>query len=209
MIAQWLSILSAVSLLLALAIYCRKHHVRVKPRQVRAISFGLVAAVSFVLLLAALTVWVRSYFVVDRWRWGNMTATYGVESWPGVVELWRTHTAIFAQGDEPTFLHERFPSQPLLRNPPTPPLVRVHGWYEAIDLPQYDRRQRTLFVPCWFFVAVSVPVPALWTVLYLRSRHRNRRCAAGFCPTCGYNLTANTSAVCPECGNPTSADAKR
>lgn len=30
----------------------------------------------------------------------------------------------------------------------------------------------------------------------------------GYCATCGYNLTANSSGVCPECGTPTSAGAK-
>ena len=29
---------------------------------------------------------------------------------------------------------------------------------------------------------------------------RRKRIAKGFCPVCGYNLTGNTSGVCPECG---------
>jgi hypothetical protein len=34
---------------------------------------------------------------------------------------------------------------------------------------------------------------------YLRGERETRR-RQGLCPTCGYDLTANTSGVCPECG---------
>jgi hypothetical protein len=34
----------------------------------------------------------------------------------------------------------------------------------------------------------------------MRWRKRRRRVAAGLCGACGYDLTGNTSGVCPECG---------
>jgi hypothetical protein len=36
-----------------------------------------------------------------------------------------------------------------------------------------------------------------WLVQSVRSRNRRRE---GFCAKCGYNLTANTTGICPECG---------
>jgi hypothetical protein len=35
-----------------------------------------------------------------------------------------------------------------------------------------------------------------------RKRRRDRLIAANVCVKCGYNLIANTSGVCPECGTP-------
>lgn len=49
-------------------------------------------------------------------------------------------------------------------------------------------------VPLWPILAMTAILPAIWIVKTLR---RPRR---GFCPECSYNLTGNTSGVCPECG---------
>jgi uncharacterized paraquat-inducible protein A len=39
---------------------------------------------------------------------------------------------------------------------------------------------------------VSFPLRKQWD--------RKQRAKSGFCPTCRYNLTGNTSGICPECG---------
>ena len=49
-----------------------------------------------------------------------------------------------------------------------------------------------------FAVLFAVP-PALWGWLRLR---KHRRQLESFCTACGYDLTGNTSGVCPECGTP-------
>jgi predicted amidophosphoribosyltransferase len=41
-----------------------------------------------------------------------------------------------------------------------------------------------------------------------RKRRLDRLIAANICTKCGYNLTANTSRVCPECGTPVSRKVK-
>ena len=53
----------------------------------------------------------------------------------------------------------------------------------------------------------DIPLPAATALLLLAPalsvvhwRRRRRRLAAGRCVACGYDLTANTSGVCPECG---------
>ena len=62
-----------------------------------------------------------------------------------------------------------------------------------------------LLVQCWKLAAGFAVLPLTWFVL----RHHGRRGAAGVvCVKCAYNLTGNTSGVCPECGTPTEASAK-
>src|ERR1043166_662440 len=43
------------------------------------------------------------------------------------------------------------------------------------------------------FFVVAIPTSVLW---YLE---RRRRIAPGHCPSCNYNLTGNTTGICPEC----------
>lgn len=57
----------------------------------------------------------------------------------------------------------------------------------------------------------SVSNFVLWTILQLctslalldaiKYYRRKRLLNLGLCPTCRYNLTGNTSGVCPECGS--------
>jgi hypothetical protein len=51
-------------------------------------------------------------------------------------------------------------------------------------------------VPLWIpFVSFAIPTAFLW---YLD----RRRTQPGNCSICNYNLTGNTSGICPECGTP-------
>jgi hypothetical protein len=52
-------------------------------------------------------------------------------------------------------------------------------------------------VPFWFLALITGILPVVLLVRFVRSRllHKN-----GCCLHCGYDLTANTSGVCPECG---------
>jgi len=54
---------------------------------------------------------------------------------------------------------------------------------------------RTLTIPLWMLLAAMlVPMIHLWRM--------DRRPPPGHCPRCRYNLTGNTTGVCPECGQP-------
>ena len=58
-------------------------------------------------------------------------------------------------------------------------------------------------LPLWIpLLIVAVPTAIVW-------RRDRRRMSPGHCPTCHYNLTGNTSGICPECGtaNPNRAEA--
>jgi hypothetical protein len=51
-------------------------------------------------------------------------------------------------------------------------------------------------VPCWMLAAAAA-VPTAW--LWWRD---SRRTPPGACPTCSYDLSGNTTGICPECGAP-------
>lgn len=48
-----------------------------------------------------------------------------------------------------------------------------------------------------------------WLAPGRRRRYKVWLAAEGFCQFCGYNLTANTSGICPECGTPIPRDKKQ
>ncbi len=51
-----------------------------------------------------------------------------------------------------------------------------------------------LSIPLWAIVLlVGLPTAYLW--------RRDRRRAPGLCPNCNYDLRANTTGICPECGH--------
>lgn len=78
-------------------------------------------------------------------------------------------------------------------------MVRVYGWYEAIDLPAEELSERNLHLPYWALAVATSLIPMLWLILYARRCARARRRSAGICLSCGYDLRA-TPGRCPECG---------
>jgi len=63
--------------------------------------------------------------------------------------------------------------------------------------------QRT-WIPYWLIAVGFVVLPLIGLVNYGR---RARRRSRNVCPVCGYDLTANTSGICPECGTPVAGKA--
>jgi hypothetical protein len=57
---------------------------------------------------------------------------------------------------------------------------------------------RLAVFPCWSVLLLSLLLPIWWTIRRRAKPAMNR----AKCSTCGYNLTGNTSGVCPECGTP-------
>lgn len=75
----------------------------------------------------------------------------------------------------------------------------------GICLPSHTFRPGALewySVPLWIpFLIAGIPTAILW--------HRDRRqIPPGHCPPCDYNLTGNTSGVCPECGAAVNTNAR-
>jgi len=53
---------------------------------------------------------------------------------------------------------------------------------------------KTLVIPAWFLLITTETLPTLWVT------SRRGSLGSGHCRTCHYDLTGNTSGVCPECG---------
>lgn len=54
----------------------------------------------------------------------------------------------------------------------------------------------------WLILGGLALAPTLRFALLIRDRSCRRRLRAGHCEVCLYDLTGNTSGVCPECGTP-------
>ena len=54
-------------------------------------------------------------------------------------------------------------------------------------------------IPLWSLALVFAIYPTLFA---LGARRKRKRISTGHCPSCNYNLTGNTSGICPECGTP-------
>jgi len=53
-----------------------------------------------------------------------------------------------------------------------------------------------LYMPCWPLLLLFAFLPVLW----LYKWNKRRTLGPNTCPTCDYDLTANESGICPECG---------
>lgn len=88
-----------------------------------------------------------------------------------------------------------------------PEIAARESWYRdpffatpaAAQLAQSKLAMLEVCVPLWIIAAVSLAYP-MWWLIWGIARLRRRRLAKGLCPSCEYNLTGNTSGVCPECG---------
>jgi len=62
--------------------------------------------------------------------------------------------------------------------------------------PDMTGPQVIVWIPCWWILLVTLPLPGL---LLFRRIRACRRLRGGLCPACGYDLQA-TPERCPECG---------
>ena len=174
--------------------------------------FNMISLASLLLLLAACPLWVRSHLVRDRLH----------------VRPGRSDRMIYVVSDRGSLacISMRGDNEPELR--PRRAGLESHGVDEVRStleswggpsafvggLPGGDwsiqgggfivrhiRRWKAvaIFVPFWFVVVCGSAAPACWL---LSQRRKRRRLRLGLCPRCGYDLTANASGVCPECGQP-------
>ena len=77
------------------------------------------------------------------------------------------------------------------------PGIRQHFYLEG------GKHTTSMYLPLWIpFLLLLMPTPLLWW------RDRRKR-IPGFCRRCDYDLTGNTSGVCPECGLEVTAAAEQ
>jgi hypothetical protein len=86
------------------------------------------------------------------------------------------------------------------------PLRQIYGdrWQRRLVLWFYLDGPRLLSIPGLSVVGVRVPLWPFFLLTFIPTAYlwyRDRRTIPpGHCPKCGYDLTANESGACPECG---------
>ena len=92
--------------------------------------------------------------------------------------------------------------------------VRWRRWGFHFALSEYDDsnpgqagvyRTAKIHIPLWFLTLLFAAAPSYWIVRWYRSCRRNSR---GLCMACGYDLRA-TPDRCPECGHAKAAGESR
>jgi hypothetical protein len=179
----------------------------------------LLSALSLLLCAATAVLWVRSYSGTDYVSRGKLLASEPEAVTSRAHEVrWTRGTIRLETQDLTTYPHGH--AVPL-----TPANMSAYwgygrlgaghdGWQElagnslwdrlgfqayqgGTSASFYDERISRIAVPAWL-PAVAFAAPSLlWAVRHIRRRQRRR---SGLCRACGYDLTANVSGTCPECG---------
>ena len=159
---------------------------------IRRRLFNFAATMSLLLCVATGILWVISHITgiyISRIRMdpGGMYETYyAASATGGGFELER----FFEPPD-----HTRVGWDTQLFNNTDYPMIRPHWgrtWYIDFD----EGGFRLAVFPCWSVVVLWLLLP-IWWLVRVRAKPTVKD---NKCPACGYNLTGNTSGVCPECG---------
>jgi hypothetical protein len=170
---------------------------------IRRWIFNITAVVSLLLCLATVAVWVRSHYFLDGitvLQWHSLH----VESLAGSGCLgWSADESPPWNAKPLPPMHVFIRGKPYLESGYDMEVMKWHVagvGYLSVDIPLASgqvAKPRGLIVPYWLPASCTAMMPALWLIARLRNRSKR---LVGRCATCGYNLTANTSGVCPECG---------
>jgi hypothetical protein len=197
------------------------YHASVKRR-----IFNLLAALSLLLLLAVVALWVRSGWVVDEVKrdanWSSSSkwqgTMVGLASWKGHIEVILDYNRIRANGGitgyqiGKPFLWTRWPAY--LRGwQQDYPRWQLCGLYNCVESSEMVRGgiiysndpdwiTEHYGAPDLLLVALLAVLPAFWLVRFTRSCQQRRRTALFLCTKCGCDLRANPHR-CPECGTVT------
>lgn len=175
--------------------------------------FGITAAASAVLCLGCATVWA---FARAGWSpvWATPPAGTTVALRGGSLRVLQDVSGRPSFGAVREFLGVRREEwSSLLPAPPgTPgsfPTAPAGSYPRGYTVNVTAKHYRVTLVPFALLVAVTALPPATWLMFQLpstiRAARRRLRVRRGCCGECGYDLTGNSSGVCPECGTPTRA----
>jgi hypothetical protein len=169
--------------------------------------FNVLAAVSLVLCVAIVALWVRSYWRHDMLNCFGAARpgavhNYGITSEQGKVDIferWETYShppagwSLVSTGSVLNVY--RFTSW-VPRSPGDRTVRFLSFGYR--DTPTFSPPDnfRIFWFPHWFPALLFAVFPALRACSILRERRLHR---AGFCHRCGYDMRA-TPERCPECG---------
>jgi hypothetical protein len=182
----------------------RKHVRRAMPR-----PFPILSALSLLLCVAVVVLWVRSYHGNDLvrtdpdaggWRFFSLKGWVGYDNSPAIAiasarqaeyETAVMFAKVRREADE-AVMRERERSG-LTKPPPAPPAPPLP------PRPPPPPPRRTRSIPYALVAAILIVLPVLWVGRRLAARRRAARGRAWTCPSCAYDLCA-TSESCPNCG---------
>ena len=163
--------------------------------------FSLASLLSLLLCVATVVLWVGSYWEEFRigTRWEKREVSICIVRGHVALEIW--DRSFFPGRRGPFFSGYSVPVglsfiESAISGPTNSHLWRYGrlGYYYAVEsIPLHD--WHWVVMPAWF-VACLLATPFFFT---FRSFAFSRRGSTGCC-RCQYDLTGNTSGVCPECG---------
>lgn len=134
------------------------------------------------------------------WSDGNFQFNYGhgnVTGQPEGKPETSFHVNHFPYGQQ----NETFSYGNQITNPPWLgfQFSRLSNWSnDSSERWEQGYGQLSIGFPAWFVIVVSMILPLM--NIGRKQGKRDRRAQMGLCIYCGYNLSGNTSGVCPECG---------
>ena len=169
-------------------------------------TFHITAALSLLLMLATVGLWVDSWshVTVILWQERGGSKAVGVASWLNSVEfsISLLSPPIRLQKDEASWSITR---ESLASGPGYYPVgnswERDYKWgFRYTDVMMFGTlRAIDIGVPHWLPVLLFSILPTIWFVRWRRRRHL----PDNPCTSCGYDLTGNTTGNCSECGEAT------
>jgi len=139
--------------------------------------------ISLALLVGTVALWVMSYWITLGVSLGTHTAHYYGSVGYGFVRCVRWHDSMTAP-DRPPISAKWIGGAVPVRN------LWHFQWFR-------NSRKRMVDCPAWLPPALLTTWSWFLVRPFMRKRKRRRY---NLCLHCGYNLTGNTSGVCPECG---------
>ncbi|HSZ55751.1 MAG TPA: hypothetical protein VK797_08830 [Tepidisphaeraceae bacterium] len=145
-------------------------------------KFTLAAAVSLLLCLATTALWAGTTKQTRTiWRWGNEPQPRAARVGRGVIVI-EHYPPPIPFSDTGNDLVPSLISQPWI----------IEGSIRLSSL-----------------AAFFLLLPTIWLSAFAYSRlQRRHRLLHQLCASCGYDLTGNTSGICPECGTPVGGEAE-
>lgn len=161
---------------------------------IRRWMFNLASLASAILCIAVAMLWVRSYSQGFNAIWRGHDR--GVEFFTCTGRLCITLDHILRH-DQYSF--EGFRFGPLIPDIPWDTAINNQSFHLGSIAWGWGANPAIsgwmLILPYWLFVVLLLILPLLWLRRSLRPAP-----VPHACENCGYNLTGNTSGVCPECG---------
>jgi hypothetical protein len=168
--------------------------------------FTLLSAVSLLLCLATIVLWVWTRtgrdLSIGRWPEGKVAAAANRHS---LMVHWRTERGSRPPDPLPRGFHDFYEMETLyeghgmlvMRFQDTIAKFEPGGLFGPQPPPVYVATDTNVAISYWLVAAVTAVLPAMFVAGAFLRRWRRRR--AGCCLACGYDLRASPDR-CPECG---------